>query len=398
MGKKFLLKLFVVLAALTLVAVGCGNDDDDAAPEPQATQAPAPTEAPAPEPTEAPAPEPTEAPMDDEVVAAFVFVGPVGDAGWTWAHNEGRRFAEGQTEATALYVESVPEVAEDFRSVAVDFIENEGADVIFATSFGYMDTMEELAGEYPDVVFEHASGYKMNDTNFGNYFGRMYQPRYLSGMAAGAMTETNQIGYVAAFPIPEVLRGINAFTLGAQRTNPGVEVHVNWTFTWFDPAVEGDAATALVEAGADVIAMHQDSTAPGIAAQEAGARWVSYNSDMSAFAPDAFITAPVWNWGPYYARIIEAVGDGTYSPAAYWGGMGDGIVDLAPLAADVPADVVAEIDEVKAQLIDGSWDVFTGEIRDQDGNVVVAEGETLDDGSMLGMGYFVEGVVGSASP
>ena len=398
MGKKFLLKLFVVLAALTLVAVGCGNDDDDAAPEPQATQAPAPTEAPAPEPTEAPAPEPTEAPMDDEVVAAFVFVGPVGDAGWTWAHNEGRRFAEGQTEAKALYVESVPEVAEDFRSVAVDFIENEGADVIFATSFGYMDTMEELAGEYPDVVFEHASGYKMNDTNFGNYFGRMYQPRYLSGMAAGAMTETNQIGYVAAFPIPEVLRGINAFTLGAQRTNPGVEVHVNWTFTWFDPAVEGDAATALVEAGADVIAMHQDSTAPGIAAQEAGARWVSYNSDMSAFAPDAFITAPVWNWGPYYARIIEAVGDGTYSPAAYWGGMGDGIVDLAPLAADVPADVVAEIDEVKAQLIDGSWDVFTGEIRDQDGNVVVAEGETLDDGSMLGMGYFVEGVVGSASP
>ena len=398
MGKKFLLKLFVVLAALTLVAVGCGNDDDDAAPEPQATQAPAPTEAPAPEPTEAPAPEPTEAPMDDEVVAAFVFVGPVGDAGWTWAHNEGRRFAEGQTEVTALYVESVPEVAEDFRSVAVDFIENEGADVIFATSFGYMDTMEELAGEYPDVVFEHASGYKMNDTNFGNYFGRMYQPRYLSGMAAGAMTETNQIGYVAAFPIPEVLRGINAFTLGAQRTNPGVEVHVNWTFTWFDPAVEGDAATALVEAGADVIAMHQDSTAPGIAAQEAGARWVSYNSDMSAFAPDAFITAPVWNWGPYYARIIEAVGDGTYSPAAYWGGMGDGIVDLAPLAADVPADVVAEIDEVKAQLIDGSWDVFTGEIRDQDGNVVVAEGETLDDGSMLGMGYFVEGVVGSASP
>ena len=395
MAKKFLLKLLVVMAALTLVAVGCGNDDD-AAPEPEATQAPAPTEVPAP--TEAPEPEPTEAPIDDEVVAAFVFVGPVGDAGWTWAHDQGRRFAEEQTGADAPFVESVPEVAEDFRAVAVDFIENDGADVIFATSFGYMDTMEELAGEYPNVVFEHASGYKMNDTNFGNYFGRMYQPRYLSGMAAGAMTESNQIGYVAAFPIPEVLRGINAFTLGALRTNPDVEVHVNWTFTWFDPAVEGDAATALLEAGADVIAMHQDSTAPGIAAHAAGARWVSYNSDMSAFAPDAFITAPVWDWGPYYARIIEAVGDGTYSPAAYWGGMADGIVALAPLAADVPADVAAQIDEVAAQLTDGSWDVFTGEIRDQDGNVVVAEGETLDDGSMLGMGYFVEGVVGSASP
>lgn len=362
MAKRFVLKLFAVLAALTLIATGCGDDGDD------------------------------------EVVAAFVFVGPVGDAGWTWAHDQGRIHAEEQTGVTTLFVESVPEVAEDFRSVVVDFIENEGADVIFATSFGYMDPMEELAGEYPDVVFEHASGYKMNDTNFGNYFGRMYQPRYLSGMAAGAITEANQIGYVAAFPIPEVLRGINAFTLGAQRVNPDVEVHVTWTFTWFDPAVEGDSAAALLEAGADVIAMHQDSTAPGIAAQEAGARWVSYNSDMSAFAPDAFITAPVWNWGPYYARIIEAVVDDNYTPGAYWGGMDDGIVALAPLADDVPANVASEIEAVAAQLTDGSWDVFTGEIRDQDGNVVVSEGETLDDGSMLGMSYFVEGVVGDASP
>lgn len=362
MAKKFLLKLLVVVAALTLVAAACGDDDDD------------------------------------EVVAAFVYVGPPGDAGWTWAHDQGRLHAAEQTGVTTLFVESVPEVAEDFRAVVVDFIENEGADVIFATSFGYMDPMEELAGEYPDVVFEHASGYKMNDTNFGNYFGRMYQPRYLSGMAAGAITEANQIGYVAAFPIPEVLRGINAFTLGAQRTNPDVEVHVTWTFTWFDPAVEGDSAAALLEAGADVIAMHQDSTAPGLAAQEAGARWVSYNSDMSAFAPDAFITAPVWNWGPYYARIIEAVVDDSYTPGAYWGGMDDGIVALAPLANDVPANVAAEIEAVAAQLTDGSWDVFTGEIRDQDGNVVVAEGETMDDGAMLGMTFFVEGVVGDASP
>lgn len=402
MAKKFLLKLLVVVATITLVAVGCGNDDDDAAPEPApapateapATEAPA-TEAPAPEPE--PEPEPTEAPMDDETIAAFVFVGPVGDAGWTWAHDQGRRYAESETGATTIFVESVPEDGPDFRNVVVDFIERDGADVIFATSFGYMDAMEELAGEYEDVVFEHASGYKMNETNFGNFFGRMYQPRYLSGMAAGALTEANQIGYVAAFPIPEVLRGINAFTLGAQRVNPDVEVHVTWTFTWFDPAVEGDSAAALLEAGADVIAMHQDSTAPGLAAQEAGARWVSYNSDMSAFAPDAFITAPVWNWGPYYARIIDAVAAGTYSPGAYWGGMDDEIVALAPLAADVPADVAAEIDAVAASLIDGSWDVFTGEIRDQDGNVVVAAGETMEDGPMLGMEFFVEGVVGSAT-
>ena len=402
MAKKFLLKLMVVVSVLTLIAAGCGNDDDDAAPAP--TEAPAPAEAPMDD-DEAMDSEPMDddepmddEPMDDGVVAAFVYVGPVGDAGWTWAHDQGRRHAEEQTGATTRYVENVPEVAEDFRAVAVDFIENEGADVIFATSFGYMDPMEELADEYPDVVFEHASGFKMNDTNFGNFFGRMYQPRYLSGMAAGALTEVGRIGYVAAFPIPEVLRGINAFTLGARRVNPDVEVHVTWTFTWFDPAVEGDSAEALLEAGADVIAMHQDTPASGIAAQEAGARWVSYNSDMSAFAPEAFITAPVWNWGPYYERIIEAVDEGTYTPGAYWGGMDDGIVALAPLAADVPADVAAEIDEVASELTDGSWDVFTGEIRDQDGNVVVAEGETMEDGAMLGMEFFVEGVVGNASP
>ncbi len=218
MSKKLLLKLVTVVVALTLVALGCGNDDDAGAPEP--TSEPTSQETtPAPE-AEPPEAEPTEVEMPSEpagdddppyydvgsdFVAAFVYVGPVGDAGWTWAHDQGRQFAEDQTGATTLFVENVAENAEDFRSVAVDFIENEGADIIFATSFGYMDTMAELAEEYPDVVFEHASGYKKNDTNFGNYFGRMYQPRYLSGMAAGAMTESDKIGYVAAFPIPEVL-------------------------------------------------------------------------------------------------------------------------------------------------------------------------------------------------
>ncbi|MXW42179.1 MAG: BMP family ABC transporter substrate-binding protein [Acidimicrobiia bacterium] len=380
------LKLLVLMAVFALVATACGNDDSDA--QGTATDS---------DPTSVPAENMDSDDMHDEVVAAFVYVGPVGDAGWTWAHNEGRRQAESATGASTPFVENVPEEGPDFRNFVVDFIENEQADVVFATSFGYMDAMEELAGEYPNVVFEHASGYKKNDTNFGNYFGRMYQPRYLSGMAAGALTATNQIGYVAAFPIPEVLRGINAFTLGAQRVNPDVEVHVTWTFTWFDPAIEGDSARALLEAGADVIAMHQDSTAPGLAAQDAGARWVSYNSDMSAFAPDAFITAPIWNWGPYYTRVIEAVQDGSYEPGAYWGGMADGIVDLAPLADDVPEAVVAEIEQVRQALEAGTWDVFTGEIVDQDGNVVVAEGETMNDGDMLGMEFLVAGVVGSAT-
>ena len=364
MRSRTLTRLAIALAGVALLGAACGGDSDD----------------------------------PEDVTAAFVLVGPVGDAGWNWAHDQGRQYAENQTGATTLFVESVPENAEDFKAVAVDFIENEDADIIFGTSFGYMDPMLELADEYPDVVFEHASGFKMNDTNFGNFFGRMYQPRYLSGMAAGAMTESGQLGYVAAFPIPEVIRGINAFTLGVRETNPSAEVHVIWTFTWFDPAVEGDSAKALLEAGADVIAMHQDSTAAGVAAQDAGARWVAYNSDMRDFAPDAFITAPVWNWGPRYAAIIEAVAGGTYSPGAYWGGMDDGIVDLAPLADDVPSDVASQISDVAEQIREGQWDVFTGEIRDQDGNVMVAAGETMDDGSMLGMDWFVEGVVGDASP
>ena len=361
-------RLLVAFAALALVAGACSGDAEE--------------------------------PMADAsgITAAFILVGPVGDAGWNWAHDQGRQYAAAETGATALFVESVPEVAEDFKSVAIDFIENEGADVIFGTSFGYMDPMLELADEYPDVVFEHASGFKMNDSNFGNFFGRMYQPRYLSGLAAGATTESGNIGYVAAFPIPEVIRGINAFTLGVRATNPDAQVHVNWTFTWFDPPVEGDTAKALLEAGADVIAMHQDSTAAGTAAQDAGARWVAYNSDMSVFAPDAWITAPVWNWGPRYAAIINAVADGSYSPGAYWGGMDDGIVGLAPLADDVPADVVELIDSAAESIESGSWDVFTGPINDQDGNQRVAEGETMDDGSMLGMDWFVEGVVGNASP
>ncbi len=396
MRSRTLTRLAIALASIALVSAACGSDDDEAA---DATAAPTTTAAPATTapPADEPEPEP-EGMSAEDITAAFILVGPVGDAGWNWAHDQGRIFAAEQTGATTLFVESIPETAEAFKEVAIDFIENEGANIIFGTSFGYMDPMEELSAEYPDVVFEHASGYKMNDTNFGNFFGRMYQPRYLSGMAAGAMTQTGRIGYVAAFPIPEVIRGINAFTLGVRATNPSAEVHVNWTFTWFDPAVEGDTASALLEAGADVIAMHQDSTAAGVAAQDAGARWVAYNSDMRDFAPEAFITAPIWHWGPRYARTIEAVAAGTYTPGAYWGGMDDGIVQLAELSADVPGDVADRIAEAAEQIRSGTWDVFTGPINGQDGTEMVAAGETMEDGPMLGMDWFVEGVVGDASP
>ena len=262
------------------------------------------------------------------------------------------------------FVEMVPEGTADFGNYVRDFIDQD-YNVIFGTSFGYMDDMLALADEYPDVVFEHNSGYKANDTNFGNTFGRMYEPRYLSGMVAGSATSSNLIGYVAAFPIPEVIRGINAFTLGVREVNPDAEVEVNWTSTWLDPSAEGDAAQVLLDKGADVISMHQDSMAAGQAAEAAGARWVSYGSDMSAFAPEAYLTAPVWNWGPRYAETIEAAQAGTYTPGSYWGSMADGVVDLAPIAADVDSDVTAQVLAAKDASIAGDLHPFTGPLHDQ---------------------------------
>ena len=328
--------------------------------------------------------------------AAFVYVGPVGDAGWTWAHEQGRLAAEATTGVETAFVESVPEGGADFADSVRQFIDDD-YDVIIGTSFGYMDDMLALADEHPDVVFEHISGYLSNDTNFGNSFGRMYEPRYLSGMVAGSATMSNQVGYVAAFPIPEVIRGINAFTLGVQEANPGATVEVVWTSTWFDPVVEGDSAQALLDKGVDVLSMHQDSPAVGEKAEAAGARWVSYNSDMSAFAPNAYLTAPVWDWGPRYAEIIEAARAGTYTPApdGYWGSMADGVVALAPIASDVNADVVAAVEARRAEIIAGTFHVFSGPINDQDGYEAVAAGETLDDGALLGMEFFVQGVIGT---
>jgi len=331
---------------------------------------------------------------ESSVKAAFIYVGPPGDAGWTWAHDQGRQWAENETGAETAFVESVPEGTADFGNYARDFID-QGFNLIVGTSFGYMDDMEALAAEYPDVVFDHVSGYKANFSNFGNTFGRMYEPRYLSGMVAGSATTTNHLGYVAAFPIPEVIRGINAFTLGVREVNPDAIVEVVWTSTWFDPVVEGDSAQALLDKGADVIAMHQDSTAAGEKAEAAGARWVSYNSDMSAFAPNAYLTAPVWNWGPRYVELIEQTEAGTYEGGYYWGSMADGIVDLAPIADDVDDSVKSAVAERKQQILDGTFHPFQGPIYGQDGSVMVAAGETMADGDMLGMGCFVEGVIGS---
>jgi len=369
MRRRFSL-VIAALLSFSLIAAACGDDGGN-------TNAATPTTA-------------------ADITAAWIYIGQPGDAGWTFAHDQGRLAAEAATGATTLTVENIAEGSPEFEQSVRDLI-SQGTNIIFATSFGYMDDMERLAGEFPDVKFIHATGFKSNDTNFTNYFGKVYQPRYLSGMIAGAATTTNTIGYVAAFPIPEVIRGINAFTLGVKAVNFDAKVQVNWTSTWFDPAVEGSAANALLEAGADVIAMHQDSTAAGEAAEKAGARWVSYNSDMSAFAPNAYLTSAVWDWGPYYTSVIEDVAAGTWTPAPYWGGMEDGIVKLGSIASDVDPALVTEVTSLADRMIAGNFNVFTGPINDQDGNEMVGAGVTMDDGALLGMDWFVQGVEGSAA-
>lgn len=336
--------------------------------------------------------ETTEAPKAEEAMTVgFIFVGPIGDGGYTFAHNEGRLFLEKETGVKTLFKESVPEGPE-VKEVAKNMID-QGASVIVATSFGYMDYIEELSKEFPNVKFLHCSGYKTTE-NMTNYFGRMYQARYLSGLVAGLKTKSAKIGYVAAFPIPEVIRGINAFTQGVRKANPAATVEVVWTSTWYDPAKEKDAAIALIDKGADVIAQHQDTAGPQQAAEEKGVFSIGYNTDMSKLAPKANMTSPIWNWGPYYVAQIKAIKDGSWTNKPYWGAMSEDVVRLAPLTANAPEGAQALIDSEKARILDGSWDVFVGPVKDQTGAVKVAEGSKMTDEEMLSFNWFVEGVIG----
>jgi len=327
------------------------------------------------------------------VKAAFIYVGPVGDAGWSFAHDQGRKYLERNLPGVnTAFVESVPEGA-DAERVLTQFA-RDGYKVIFATSFGYMDAVINVARKFPDVRFEHCSGFK-TAPNAATYFGRIYEARYLSGIVAGKMTTSNLIGYVAAHPIPEVIRGINAFTMGVRSVNPGAKVRVVWTNTWYNPASEKEAAKALLDAGCDVIAQHQDTPGPMQAAEERGKYGISYNSPMMQFAPRAVLTGPVWNWGPYYVKRVREVMDGTWKTGQYWGPMADGIVDLAPFNKAVPADVVKLVNGKKRDIIRGRLHPFAGPVKDNTGKVIVPAGRTLSDAEMLSFNWFVEGVEGT---
>lgn len=361
--KKSLVMLLLVALVMSLF-VGC------AAPAPAATP---------------------EAPKSDLTVG-FIYVGPIGDGGWSFAHNEGRLYLEKELGVKTLYKESVPETQECEKAIK-DMIDG-GATVIFATSFGFMDYVEKVAKEYPNVTFLHCSGYKSGD-NFANYFGRMYEARYLSGIVAGMKSESNKIGYVAAFSIPEVVRGINAFTLGVKSVNPEATVDVVWTHTWYDPAKEKEAALSLIDLGCDVIAQHQDTAGPQQAAEERGVFAIGYNTPSLEKAPNAYLTAPVWNWGPYYVDQVQKIIDKTWKSENYWGPMATGIVKLDTLSKNAPEGAQAKVDEAQKKILDGSLHPFAGPIKNQAGEVVVPEGTTMTDEEMLNFMWFVEGVNGT---
>ena len=339
---------------------------------------------------------PAEEPAAEEALkVGFIYIGPANDGGFSQTHDMGRQamvdhFA-GKVET--LVAESVPEDKQAVKNAAINMID-QGATVIVGTSFGFMDALEEMSTEYPDVKFIHFSGNKMNDTNFANYFGAMEEPRYLAGIIAGMKTESNKIGFVAAFPYTELLIGINAFTLGAQSVNPDATVSVVYTNSWYDPANEKAAAESLLAQGADVIAQHCDTAGPQIAAQETGAFAIGYNLDSSDKAPGAYLTAPVWHHEAYLIPQIQAIMDGTWTPESYYGTMADGYIGLADYTENVPAEAIAKVDEVKAKIESGEFKIFTGPIKDNTGKVRVEAGQSLDRAGIWSIDYLVEGATG----
>jgi basic membrane protein A len=343
----------------------------------------------APAPTPAPKVEPTKAPLK----VAFVYVAPIGDLGWTWAHDQGRLMMEEELGVETAYIENVPE-GPDAERVIRDFAQK-GYDLIITTSFGFMDPTITVAREFPDKWFVHISGYK-TAPNVSTVFGGIEEARYLSGLVAGAMTESNILGYVAAFPIPEVVRGINAFAQGVREVNPDAEVRVVWTNTWFDPVKEKEAAEALLDQGSDIIAQHQDTTEPQKAAKDRGALSIGYDSDMSQFVGDTVLTSPIWNWGPKYVEIARQIMAGTYKSEAFYGHLKDGTFDLAVLSPRVPAEIQKLVEQRRQELIDGKFNIFCGPFNGANGVEVLPAGRCMTLEEKLSMDFFIEGVRGEA--
>lgn len=324
----------------------------------------------------------------------FVYVSPIGDAGWTFQHDQGRKEMEKALGAkvTTKFVENVPEGA-DAERVIREFAAS-GHKLVFTTSFGYMNPTIKVAQQFPAVTFDHATGYK-TAKNVGIYNARFYEGRYLNGMIAGKMTKSNVAGYVAAFPIPEVIQGINAFAQGMRSVNPKAEVKVIWVNSWYDPGREREAANTLISQGADVLTHHTDSTAVVQAAEEKGKYAFGYHSDMSKYGPKAHLTATTHQWGDYYTKTAKAVAAGTWKPDSVWGGIKDGMIKLAPLNPVVPKDVADLVAARQKDIVDGKLRPFQGPLKDNSGKERVAAGKWMSDDEMQKMDFYVEGVQGS---
>ena len=379
LNKRSLLKAAAFSALAAAALVGCGKQ------EPAKPVAAAPASAPA-----APAP----APKPEPLKAAWVYVGPVGDAGWTFAHDLGRKAVEAEfgDKVKTSFVEKVPEGADAER--VIRDLATQGNNIIFATSFGYMEPMLKVAKDFPDVKFEHATGYKTAD-NMRVYDARFYQDSYLAGVIAGKMSKTGTLGFVGSFPIPEVLRNINAFTLGAQSINPKIKTRVVWVNSWFDPPKEAEAAQTLINGGADVLLQNTDSTAVLQTAEKAGKYAFGWDSDMSSFAPKAHLGSAIVDWSNYYKKSVKEVMDKSWKGGIVtrWG-VTEGQNDLIKVADVVPAETKAKVDEIKAGIKGGTFEVFTGPIMDNAGKERLAKGVKADDDWMGKVDFYVKGVDG----
>lgn len=321
----------------------------------------------------------------------FVYVGPVGDLGWSYEHDQGRQEMEkyfgGKVKTT--YVENVPEGADAERVITQ--LAKAGNDLIFTTSFGFMNPTVKVAKRFPKVVFEHATGYKRSK-NLGTYVLRTYEGRYVSGVAAGMLTKTNTIGYIGSFPIPEVIRDIDSTFMGAKSVNPNIKMKIVWVNSWYDPGKETDAANALMDQGVDVLIQHTDSPAPLIAAEKRGIRAIGQASDMSKFAPNAHVFSVRDNWAPYYIKTVKEVMNGTWKSEDFWGGFHEDMLKLASINPNLPKDVRSKIDETYASIKSGKFKPFTGPITDNHGKEVVPAGHSLTDQELAGVNWYVEGI------
>ncbi len=368
------------IAALTVMAAalaGCGKEEapKKAADAPKAA-APAPAK-----------PEPLK--------IAFAYVGPVGDGGWTFAHDNGRKAVEKEfgDKVVTSFVEKVPESADAER--VIRDMAGQGNKLIFGTTFGYMEPMLKVAADHKDkgVKFEHATGYKTAE-NLRTYDSRTYEGAYMAGVIAGKMTKTNTLGVVGSIPIPEVIRNINSFTMGAQSVNPKVKTKVVWVNEWFNPPKETEAATALINGGADVLMQNTDSAAVLKTAQDKGKRAFGWDSDMSAYGPKAHLGSAVINWGPYYIKATRDALEGKWATGSSWWGVKEGAIDMVSIADDVPADIKARVDEIKAGLKAGTYNIWKGPIVDNSGKEVLAKDAVADDKFLGGVNFYVKGVEG----